>query len=180
METVAELVSQGLLAKLPQWDFQAFPVEDLPVEGMEFCLRCVSDNLGGIYKALKGPRWKSGKAKEMKEDGLWYFISQGRGFVSMKIVEGYLYIYEIQLLESHRGVGGGTKIMEAVHEAVVNSGRDIKLLGSALTVFSSNSLAKKFYFAMGYKIAEGSPQDLKLRGGKIIEPDYYILERARG
>lgn len=49
--------------------------------------------------------------------------------------------------------------------------------GTGLTVFSDNLRAFKWYTQLGYVLAVHSPVDKKLRGGKAIAPDYYILYR---
>ena len=49
--------------------------------------------------------------------------------------------------------------------------------GTALTVFSDNERAFKWYSNLGYKLTEGSPVDEKLRSGKVVKPEYYLMRR---
>ncbi|GMG26506.1 unnamed protein product [Ambrosiozyma monospora] len=50
-----------------------------------------------------------------------------------------------------------------------------KVEGCSLTVFTKNERALKFYQGLGYIKADHSPRDKKLRNGRVVQPDYYIL-----
>lgn len=187
MEAVGEFIEERLRSELPSWKFCGSPVEKLDEPMLQFCLDAIDANLGAHYRAMNGSRWRLAKAREMREEGLWYFVAPGRGFLSLKPHGDHLYIYEIQILDGHRGEGVGTKIMAAVHDSVgpppttggtpgPGRGPPLNLLGTALTVFAENHGARKFYCALGYVPTEDSPRPLVLRG-KTLEPVYYILER---
>jgi RimJ/RimL family protein N-acetyltransferase len=46
-----------------------------------------------------------------------------------------------------------------------------------LTCFVSNESALKFYEKLGFTKDDYSPRERKLRGGKVVVPDYVILSR---
>jgi ribosomal protein S18 acetylase RimI-like enzyme len=125
------------------------------------------------------------------------------GFISVKIINEddlcVLYLYEIQLGGTLRNKGIGTFLMNQLDNVVKqlqNSKKlkklwfeeyaegysdindpDLELTGIGLTVFSSNVGAKKLYKRLGFVLHPSSPIEKELRNGKIIEPDYYMLEK---
>lgn len=125
------------------------------------------------------------------------------GFMSMKIINEYefcvLYLYEIQLDKAIRNLGLGTILLDKLDLIVQNlntsdklkklwlknfpdeyidiSDKNLLLSGIGLTVFSVNKNALKLYNRLGFKQHRDSPQKKILRNNKIIEPDYYILEK---
>lgn len=46
-----------------------------------------------------------------------------------------------------------------------------------LTCFVSNASGLKFYEKIGFIEDDFSPRERKLRGGKVVKPDYVILSR---
>lgn len=46
-----------------------------------------------------------------------------------------------------------------------------------LTCFVSNASGLKFYEKLGFDKDDYSPRERKLRGGKVVIPDYVILSR---
>jgi RimJ/RimL family protein N-acetyltransferase len=46
-----------------------------------------------------------------------------------------------------------------------------------LTCFLCNDKAKAFYEKMGFGVDDSSPGERKLRGGKVVVPDYTIMSR---
>lgn len=46
-----------------------------------------------------------------------------------------------------------------------------------LTCFVCNDHARCFYENLGFGMDESSPQRKKLRGGRVIEPEYIIMAR---
>lgn len=46
-----------------------------------------------------------------------------------------------------------------------------------LTCFVSNTSGLKFYEKLGFDKDDYSPRERKLRGGKVVMPDYVILSR---
>lgn len=49
-----------------------------------------------------------------------------------------------------------------------------------LTCFTRNAGGLKFYEKMGFSRDDYSPRERKLRGGKLVVPDYVILSRRTG
>jgi N-alpha-acetyltransferase 40 len=103
------------------------------------------------------------------------------GFLSFKLdvdgIEGsgvlwpVLYIYEIHLSESLRGLGLGKHLMH-VAEHIATAARLDRLV---LSVFTCNKQALKFYESLGWVTDETSPEPRILRG-KVIEPDWKALK----
>ena len=44
-----------------------------------------------------------------------------------------------------------------------------------LTCFVCNEHARSFYKKLGFELDESSPQDRKLRGGRVLKSDYVLL-----
>lgn len=125
------------------------------------------------------------------------------GFLSMKLVNDYelsvVYLYEIQLCGQWRNRGLGTSLMKQLDQIVpaINASGTLKKLwyrqypeeytdkndpslelsGIGLTVFSENQGAFNLYTKLGYVLHPDSPKDRVLRNGKIIKPQYYMLEK---
>jgi RimJ/RimL family protein N-acetyltransferase len=48
-----------------------------------------------------------------------------------------------------------------------------------LTCFTSNARGRRFYEKLGFAVDENaSPRERRLRGGKVIKPDYVIMSRT--
>ena len=62
-------------------------------------------------------------------------------------------------------------------DIVEDAGRKASMDKAMLTVFTSNEGAERFYTARGYEIDDFSPQERRLRGGKVKRPDYVILSK---
>lgn len=176
---------------------------------LEECLKLLNLNLGKIYEAVNGRKWRIAKREEMLEPGLVYVLfrlaetDKLLGFLSVKIINEIdlhlLYLYEIQLDPKYRNLKFGSFLMRKLEEIVksINKSGKVKklwyknfkedyddindpnllLTGIGLTVFSSNKGARKLYERFGYKLHPDSETDKILRNGKIIEPDYYMLEK---
>jgi ribosomal protein S18 acetylase RimI-like enzyme len=84
-----------------------------------------------------------------------------------------VYIYEIHLKPSVRGLGLGKHLM-SLNECIA---KNVGLEKSILTVFTCNESAEKMYRGMGYVDDECCPKTRKLRG-KIVRPKYLILSKA--
>jgi N-alpha-acetyltransferase 40 len=85
-----------------------------------------------------------------------------------------VYIYEIHLKPSARGLGLGKHLMY-LNECMA---RNVGLKKSILTVFTCNEDAEKMYRWMGYVEDECCPKTRKLRGGKVVRPKFLILSKA--
>ncbi|VEU21406.1 DEKNAAC102377 [Brettanomyces naardenensis] len=159
------------------------------------CLNTLDHTLGETYSLLHGKNWRSRKFEEMKEPGLIYILLKEKsdskdeilaGFLSMKFVDEdglwVVYLYEIQIEEGYRNCGIGSQLLDiyssipdSLNENGSYTNRFGPVDGTALTVFSSNEGAFRFYKAHGYKLDRNSPRDRKLRDGKIRKPAYYIM-----
>ncbi|KAG0680339.1 N alpha-acetyl-transferase [Pichia californica] len=126
------------------------------------------------------------------------------GFMSMKLINErslqVLYLYEIQLDEHYRNMKLGSFLMKKLEVIVKSINKEGKLkklwyktykdeyhdsndsnlilTGVALTVFSVNKKARGLYNRLGYTLHRDSEIEKVLRNGKIIEPDYYMLEKV--
>jgi hypothetical protein len=48
-----------------------------------------------------------------------------------------------------------------------------------LTCFTSNARGRRFYERLGFSVDERtSPRERKLRGGKVVKPDYVIMSKT--
>lgn len=83
-----------------------------------------------------------------------------------------LYIYEIHLAESLRGLGLGNHLMHATDLLARNLG----LQKVMLTCFLCNQKAHRFYTDHGFLKDVCSPEDRKTRN-KIVPVDYVILSK---
>lgn len=99
------------------------------------------------------------------------------GFLSFMFVyeDGHpvIYIYEIHLEDIARGCGLGNHLLSIAEQIGVSVGVD----KSMLTVFRSNKSTIEWYYRRGYTVDEYSPQDKRLRGGKVKQCDYLILSK---
>jgi ribosomal protein S18 acetylase RimI-like enzyme len=148
------------------------------------------------YEAREGLNWTKSKKEEMKTKGM-VFISyrepSGKlgAFLSMLLTSDdwglVIYLYEVHVCSKFHGKGVGKKLMDSLHLfscSLQHSGIKLsdtslaELTSIKLTVFSDNESALKFYEKLGYMRSDESPEDRKLRSGKIIKPDYYILFKS--
>ncbi|CAL9730745.1 N-alpha-acetyltransferase 40 [Monosporozyma unispora] len=169
--------------------------------------------------------WKDNKWEEMLSSDLVYVTyglddTKTRTFVPLmylsfmlteeidiskiNLTEHVIYLYEIQLLPELRGQGIGQKMMECLKDTSIKY-NETKSYGDiitsvALTVFSSNEAAFRFYKKMGFEFTAGSPRDEKImsiasrtrkrftgkvtedisgtsstKGYRISKPIYYLL-----
>lgn len=87
-----------------------------------------------------------------------------------------VYIYEIHLVEAHRGGGLGKHLMRIVDHCA-SEGAVEKVM---LTCFRCNTAAMAFYTKLGFGEDEFSPPAKRLRGGKIKMPSYMIMSKSVG
>jgi N-alpha-acetyltransferase 40 len=85
-----------------------------------------------------------------------------------------LYIYEIHLVTAVRRMGLGAFLMSIAERIAQAVGVDKTML----TVFTRNQGAFEFYKSLGYGTDIISPRETKLRGGKVLLPDYAILSKS--
>lgn len=155
-------------------------------------LNLVKINLDKFYTSQHGHDWELEKEKEMKEDGLLYISYHDSiknnliAFISLMdtLDNGIrvLYLYEIHIDPIHQGEGIGKFLINGFHQLAFKLSKSSiqlgNLKGTKLTVFSGNEFAINWYKKFGYKLSDDSPVDKKLRNGKIIKPNYYLLFRS--
>jgi GNAT superfamily N-acetyltransferase len=83
-----------------------------------------------------------------------------------------LYIYEIHLAASLRGLGLGNHLMEVTERLASNIGLDKVML----TCFLCNKKAHRFYTDRGFVADACSPADRKTRN-KVVAVDYVIMSK---
>lgn len=156
-------------------------------------LALLEANLGLFYSRREGPNWTAEKRLEMLETGLVYvYYTDDNGlvicFLSFKLVleeDGkYLYLYEIHVEKQYQAQQIGHQLLEGFHTLAkhinsISSKKELhfSIIGTALTVFSDNVRALKWYLKTGYKYTPWLPRDTKLRGGRVKKPLLYLLYR---
>jgi len=84
-----------------------------------------------------------------------------------------LYVYEIHLRDSVRGIGLGRHLLRIVEEVAASS----KMRKVMLTVFVSNTHAIDMYKRCGWEVDEDSPAPKVMRSGVVKECDYLIMSK---
>ena len=84
-----------------------------------------------------------------------------------------LYIYEIHLAQSLRGLGLGNHLIQVTERLASNMGLDMVML----TCFLCNKKAHNFYTDRGFGKDACSPVDRKTRN-KIVAVDYVIMSKS--
>lgn len=166
------------------------PVENVDL-GMFFPL--IDKNLGKFYRQVHGANWVQEKEEEMKEPGLMYLwyenlqketetkpqIQSPVAFMSFMVTvdEGkdVIYLYEIHVDPAYHGSRIGTTLVRSLHRAACELARVGRCSGVSLTVFLANTKALEWYRRLGYELTEGSPRDRRLRSGRVVKPEYYIM-----
>ncbi|KAF4449437.1 hypothetical protein F53441_7299 [Fusarium austroafricanum] len=152
-------------------------------QDLEACYDLVEETSGEDYRNSSLGWHSAAKKKEMQSPDLRYILvkdSDGniRGFTSfMPTFENHemvVYCYEIHLKPELQRTGLGKKLMSYFTDVAENIPSVEKAM---LTCFVSNKSALKFYEKMGFTKDDYSPRERKLRGGKVVIPDYVILSR---
>jgi len=155
-------------------------VGELGEEDKEWIFCLVESNMKEMYKAAKWGWNEVNKKAELYEDEAWYLIARekesGKAVAfshfryDMDHEEDALYVYEIQLEDTHRRKGLG-KFMMKVLELLMMKAEMMKIM---LTVFKHNEAASTFFKSgLGYSVDETSPVATPQR-----EVDYEILSRV--
>ena len=174
-------------------------VTSLPATVLKTCFSLIEETSSEAYKASQNGWKPRAKWREMREPDMKYVLvyredrsqpsdeqhdfdvdQSGEvfcGFMSFQLsIEppfDVLYIYEIHLVESARGIGLGYHLMKVAEEV----GRGVGVAKTMLTVYTSNTKARKFYERLGYSIDDISPADRELR--RVIRPaDFAILSKT--
>lgn len=169
----------------------------LPEELFNNCFDLLEANMSAAYRATSKGWQPRKKREEMKHPAMRYLIlssvpspptTQGDngladgsifiGFLEFMVTEEegseVIYTYELDLLPSHQGLGLGKRLLVVAEEF----GRRVGLEKAMLTVFDSNTGARRFYEREGYALDEISPDPKVLRNGLIKQPTYHILSKA--
>jgi len=159
-------------------------------DDFERCFRLVERTSSAAYRASSGGWSAVKKRKEMELLDMKYLLLKSvehncrtgsvKGFLSFMITiedeHEVLYIYELHLRKEMQGRGVGKWMMKQVEKI----GRRAGLEKTMLSVFRSNEGARNFYEGLGYGVDEFSPGPRKLRGGRVMEPEYSILSKGLG
>lgn len=169
----------------------------------------------GVEKEDEDEEEDENKGKYEPEMYLSFMLTEEIDISKIDKIELVIYLYEIQLLPNLRGQGIGQMMMQYLKEVSIrynemelrekennshnnNDYNREKISSIALTVFSSNEPAFKFYTKLGFKFTAGSPRDEKIvsianrtrrrvtrnisssntnanKGYRIIKPIYYLL-----
>ncbi|KAL6919666.1 hypothetical protein FSHL1_003645 [Fusarium sambucinum] len=159
-------------------------------EDLEACYDLVDETSGTDYRNSSLGWHPATKKKEMRSPDLRYILVKDRqdtvkGFTSFMPTfenhEAVVYCYEIHLKPELQGLTGirqrtglGKQLMSYYMDVAENIPSIEKAM---LTCFVSNKSALKFYEKLGFIKDDYSPRERKLRGGKVVVPDYVILSR---
>nr|OQO27499.1 hypothetical protein B0A51_04297 [Rachicladosporium sp. CCFEE 5018] len=171
---------------------------DLDPSELDACFALIEATSRADYEPSSFGWYPDRKRAETMEDDMRYLLVRRRdatptiekhgktridtsieGFLSFQICHDsvplvpVLYIYEVHLAESLRGLGMGAHLMQLAEDIAAK----IKVEKVMLTVFVSNSKALGFYRSRGYAVDACSPEDRKTRN-KIVKTDHFIMSRA--
>ncbi|KAK6434297.1 hypothetical protein LTR95_009517 [Oleoguttula sp. CCFEE 5521] len=170
---------------------------DLEPSELNACFDLIATTSRADYEPSSFGWHPSRKRSEMIEDDMRYFLvrrqdasptieKQGKtridtsieGFLSFQICHDsvplvtVLYIYEIHLSASLRGLGMGAHLMQLAEDIAAK----VQVEKVMLTVFVSNSKALGFYRSRGYVVDACSPGDRRTRN-KIVRMDHFIMSK---
>ncbi|KAF2652543.1 acyl-CoA N-acyltransferase [Lophiostoma macrostomum CBS 122681] len=175
-----------------------YPGKDVHSSEIQACFDIVQSTSATDYKS-SALKWRpSEKLKEMQDEDMWYILlrdpdpanaSPTRDMTSFSPIIGFLsfmfthddpphqhrtvlYIYEVHLIDSYRGKGLGTHLMETIDEIA----KFVRLNKIMLTVFTSNTGGRRLYEKLGFVKDECCPPIRQVRR-RTIEPDYLILSK---
>ncbi|ROW13484.1 hypothetical protein VPNG_04349 [Cytospora leucostoma] len=159
------------------------PSRTLTTSDLEACFSLVEETSRHDYENSSRGWNPSAKRKEMRDPDLRYILVRDssscvQAFTSMMptLEEGQpvVYCYEIHLKAELRGTGLAKLLMRLLETVAAGIEVTEKVM---LTVFTSNERAVGFYRRCGFGRDEISPQQRRLRGGKVKMPDYEILSK---
>ncbi|KAF5001272.1 hypothetical protein FGRMN_1117 [Fusarium graminum] len=187
-----EFLTQYIKPSWPEWkhpkDETTFAMSlirptSMSEEDLEACYSLIEETSGADYRSSSLGWHAAAKKKEMRSPDLRYILVKDgddkiKGFTSfMPTFENHeevVYCYEIHLKPEVQGTGLGKKLMGYFVDVAENIPTIRKAM---LTCFVSNESALKFYEKLGFTKDDYSPRERKLRGGKVVIPDYVILSR---
>ncbi|KAI8688844.1 N-alpha-acetyltransferase 40 [Fusarium keratoplasticum] len=150
---------------------------------LEACFDLVDETSGEDYRNSSLGWHPAMKRREMRSPDLRYILVKDgdgkiNGFTSLMPTfenhEPVVYCYEIHLKPELQGTGLGRRLMGYLMDVADNIASVDKVM---LTCFVSNASGLKFYEKLGFDKDDYSPRERKLRGGKVVIPDYVILSR---
>jgi len=179
--------------RAPLYEVDLSSVLELKTRQLDACYDLIEDTSRPAYETSSWGWHPRAKKREMKDDDMHYLLvrqlhaeplaadseANVAGFLSFMITHDstpavpVLYIYEIHLIESLRGVGLGAHLMK-IAESIA---RSIGVEKVMLTCFLSNETALKFYEGRGYRVDACSPEDRQIRN-KLVKADYMIMSKA--
>ncbi|PHH83451.1 hypothetical protein CDD82_767 [Ophiocordyceps australis] len=155
---------------------------DLSRPDMQACFDLIQATSGNDYRSSAVGWHPAAKKREMASPELRYVLVRDDGghvggFASLMPTyendEPVVYLYEIHLEPRLQGTGLGTHLMELVMQVADKIPSVTKVM---LTCFTSNKRARAFYDGLGFVIDDASPRQRKLRAGRIVFPDYGMIE----
>ncbi|KAL2755736.1 hypothetical protein ACRALDRAFT_1076768 [Sodiomyces alcalophilus JCM 7366] len=150
---------------------------------LDACFALIEKTSGDDYRASSVGWSPSKKKAEMRSPDLRYILVSDedgslRGFVSLMPTweegEPVVYCYEIHLEDDLHGTGLAALLMGFLTTIATTIPLIEKVM---LTCFVRNSKAVAFYKKLGFVKDAISPQERRLRGGKVFVPDYVIMSR---
>lgn len=178
------------------FDVDYYAAASLSQHDFDACFNLIKTTSASDYKRST-MKWRPDHKKhEMRDPDMHYMIVRRRlpqdadgrsdhmeGFLSFMLDHDslpcvpVLYVYEIHLAESVRGLGLGAKLLGVSEELASRVGVDKVML----TCFLSNTNAAQFYQHHGYSQDAVSPGDRQTRN-KVVKADYVIMSKvvARG
>ncbi|PNY24538.1 N-acetyltransferase [Tolypocladium capitatum] len=156
---------------------------DLSDGELDVCFRLLDETSGDDYRNSSVGWHPAAKKKEMRSPDLRYVLvkdgtGEVKGFTSMMPTfengEPVVYCYEIHLGPDLRGTGLARQLMGYLGAAAEHIPSVAKVM---LTCFASNARARAFYQRLGFAVDAFSPRERRLRGGRVVVPDYVILSR---
>lgn len=159
-------------------------------DDFERSFRLVERTSSAAYRASSGGWSAVKKRKEMELLDMRFLLLKSvehncrtgsvRSFLSFMITveddREVVYVYELHLRKEMRGRGVGKWMMKQVEKI----GRRAGVEKTMLSVFRSNEGGRRFYEGLGYGVDDISPGPRRLRGGRVMEPEYSILSKGLG
>lgn len=181
------------------YDITLKKANDLTDSEFTQCFDIIEQTSSEDYKASDTGWDVQAKKIEMKEADMRYLLVRSRipqsapttdslqapsqdiaAFASFMLTtedhQAVIYLYEIHLRAAARNTGLGTHLMALVEHIGTSTG----MSKAMLTVFTRNANAERFYRRLGYVEDAFSPRVRKLRGGKVLRPQYFILSKELG
>ncbi|KAK3983844.1 acyl-CoA N-acyltransferase [Cladorrhinum sp. PSN332] len=152
---------------------------------LQACFDLIAETSKHDYEKSTSGWQPDQKLKEMKSPELRYILVKDadtktvKGFASLmptyECTQPVIYCYEIHLKPELQGTGMGSLLMGLLENV---AGRVPPVRKVMLTCYLSNERGLKFYRKLGYERDDISPVERRLRGNKVIRPDYVIMSKV--